>query len=344
MKSTRVLDLTPGDGGLTPSEGPIDWSQLDKLPECLTVQWSGPERGIIDALAARPDIRFLYWSDASGDIDLTATHVGTVRLDGARLRSIRLPESVTSLLLQKPPATLRVDAPDSGRGLDLRFFPYGPDVVIPDGLRGVSKLWLWVGGAVSARTLAELTGLEELTITFGDPPGVATDLDVLRTFERLRSLQLDDADGLDPEELPDQPSLRHIELQGTSRTIAAAVEARFGGRGVDVTIIGAKSEAWLSAHMDNPFRDWVKDSEAFATAACEAFDRARRAIGPSEDRDAAERALHRFVADLNAIQSEYGMIETDYREQAWDAYRGLAERAHVPVRQAGRWFDEARRF
>ncbi|MGW6498589.1 hypothetical protein [Nonomuraea angiospora] len=347
--STRVLNLGGDGSSLAPVEGPVDWSQLDKLPACITVEWSGAERGIVDALATHSNIRFLYWSEASGDIDLTTTRLGTVRLDGARLRSVRLPTSVTSLLLRRPPATLEVDAPDSGHRLDLRLFQYGPDVVIPDGLRGISKLWLWVGGTVSARVLAGLSDLEELTITFGDPPGAFTDLDELHALHLLRSLQLDDAYGLDLDELPELPSLCRIELQGTGRKTAAAVRARFEGSGIEVTISGAKSEAWLAAHMDNPFRDWVEDSEAFATAACEAYTRALRAaevIAPEapEGREAAERVLRRFVADLNAIESEYGLIDTNYRELAWVVFRNLAERTHVPAQQASQWFDDGRRF
>jgi hypothetical protein len=46
---TRVLDLTPA-GGLVPAEGPIDWTQLDKLPHCLTVEWSGPDRTALSDL------------------------------------------------------------------------------------------------------------------------------------------------------------------------------------------------------------------------------------------------------------------------------------------------------
>ncbi|MEV1176798.1 tyrosine-type recombinase/integrase [Nonomuraea sp. NPDC049784] len=94
--STRVLNLGGGDSSLAPAEGPVDWSQLDKLPACITVEWSGAERGIVDALATHPNIRFLYWNEASGDIDLTTTRLGTVRLDGARLR-----HTFASLLVAK---------------------------------------------------------------------------------------------------------------------------------------------------------------------------------------------------------------------------------------------------
>ncbi len=347
--STRVLDLRPGSDGLVSAEGPVDWSQLDALPQCLTVEWSGPERGIIAAVAARRGIRFLYWYDAIGDIDLRSTSLGTVRFEGAGLRSVRLPDSIETLLLRRPPAALQVDAPDMGHRLDLRLFQYGPDVVIPDGVLRTPKVWLWVGGEVSAAVLAGLTDLEDLTLTFGDPPGVLADLPELGRHRQLQKLRLDDAYGLDPERLPGLPSLRHLFLNGTRRTIAAALKARFTGSTVMVSVKGAKSQAWLAAHMDNPFRDWVEDSKAFGQAACSAYTRARRAIEAiapeAPDRlDAAERALRGLVADLSSINDEHGLIDTIHREHAWVVFRRLAKRLQVPEPEADRWFDDGRRF
>ncbi|MFC0029995.1 hypothetical protein ACFFMM_10720 [Micromonospora chaiyaphumensis] len=347
-RSTRVLNLRPADG-LVPVDGQVHWSQLDALPQCLTVEWSGPERGIIEAVAARPGIRFLYWDDAVGDIDLTSTNLGTVRLNGAGLRSVRLPKSVGTLLLRRPPAALRVEAPEMGHGLDLRLFPYTSDLVVPDGLHRTRKVWLWVGGEMSAAVLAGLTDLEDLRLTFGEPPGVLTDLPELGRHQRLHSLQLDDAYGLDPENLPELPSLRHLTLNGTRRATATAVKARLKGGAVTVSVNGAKSEAWLAAHMDNPFRDWVEDSEAFGQAACAAYNRARRAVDAiapeAPDRlDAAERALRGLVAELNVADDEHGLIDTNYREQAWAVFCDLAKRLCVPETQVTSWFDEGRRF
>ena len=340
----QYLDLTGSGNIRVPAEGAVDWSQLDKLPQCITVEWSGAERGVIAAVAAR-QVKFLYWNGASGDIDLTPTGVTDVRLDGAGLRSVRLPASATMLLLKRPAEALRVDAPDSGHGMDLRFFTHGPDVTIPEGLSRVAKLWLWVAGEVSASVLAGLTDLRELDITFGDPPGILTDAQGLRAHHGLRSLRLDDAYGWDPASLPELPSLRHLELNGTRRTTAVAVKARFEATGIEVTVRGAKSEAWLAAHMTNPFRDWVEESKPFGTAACKAYARALlavEAIAPeAPDRlAAAERALRGLVADLNAIAAKYQLIDTIYREQAGDAFFGLAERARVPTDQAERWFGE----
>ena len=345
----QVLDLTPHRDGLVPAEGPVDWSQLDLLPGCVTVDWAGPQRGIVDAIAAHPTIRFLYWHDAVGDVDLRPTNLGTVQFEGAGLGNVRLPESVETLLLRDPPATLQVEAPDEGHGLDLRYFQSGSQVLVPDGLRRTRTLWLWVGGAVSMAALSHLTDLEQLTVTFDDPPGTLTELGELRRHHRLRTLRLDDAFGLAPDGVPDLAGLRSLELVGTRRTTAAAVKARFKGSAVKVSVSGAKADSWLAQHMDNPFRDWIEDSKGFGRAAAAAYARAWRAVeaiapetpGASA---AAEQALRGLVAELSSINDKYELIDTLYREQAWDAYRALAIQLQVPEQQAEEWFDSGRRF
>jgi hypothetical protein len=309
------------------------------------VEWSGPDRGIVDAVGTRLGIRFLYWSDAVGDLDLRGTHLGTVRLEGARLRSVRLPRLIETVLLRKPPANLQVEAPDEGRRVDLRLFQYGPDVVIPAGLRRAPKVWLWVGGAFSAAVLAALSDLEQLTLTFDAPPGNITDLSQLQQHHRMHTLQLDDAYGLDPDALPELPQLRHLVLNGTRRITATTLRRRFQRGTVELSVNGAKSEAWLAVHMNNPFRDWVEESKAFGQAACKAYTRAWRAIEAIEPEapdhlTVGERALRDLVADLNTIDSEYGLIDTIYREQAWDAFQDLAGRLHIPEARASEWFDE----
>jgi hypothetical protein len=80
-----------------------------------------------------------------------------------------------------------------------------------------------------------------------------------------------------------------------------------------------------------------------------AYDRARQAadaIGTARPDDvaAAERILRSLVADLNAIDDKYHMIDTLRREQAWDAYCHLAQQLEVPIEQADRWFDDERRW
>jgi hypothetical protein len=345
----EALDLTTPDGPV-PAEGPVDWALLDQFPRCVSISWCGPERGLIDAVAARPGIRFLEWSDAEGDLDLRRTHLDTVRLDGARLRGVRLPRAIGTLLLRRPPAGLTVEAPDEGHGLDLRLFQYGPDIVIPQGLRRTPTVWLWAGGALSAEVLSPLRELADLTLTFDAAPGDLTDLPLLARHDRLHTLHLDDAFGLDPGALPDLPALRRLVLAGTRRTTAAALGERFPKRGpVALEVSGAKSRAWLAAHLDNPFRDWVEESKVFGKAACAAYTRAWRAIdavvpGSPDGPVAAERALRGLVADLNAVHDTHGPIDTLYREEAWEAFRELAGRAGLPEARVDGWFEEGRRF
>lgn len=256
--STRVLGLTPGRDGLVAADGPIDWSALAALPNVITINWSGPERGILD----------------------------------------------------------------------------------PAGLRRTPTVWIWVGGEVSARVLADLVELADLRITFDKPPGVLTDLAELGRHHPLQALRLDDAYGLDPRGLPELPSLGSLELSGSRDTIAAALQARFRDTDVDISVDGAMSEAWLAEHMDNPFRDWVEDSEEFATAACAAYNRAVRAGSPAT----AESVLRAFVADLSAINDEYDLIDTGERDHAWTVFHDLGRRWQVPEIQLDEWFDDGRRF
>jgi hypothetical protein len=358
----RVLDLRPGKHCPLPADGPVRWAALDALPQLLTVEWSGPARGIVEAVSAHPGIKFLYWFDAEGDVDLTRTRLDTVRIDGLGLRSVRLPASVRTLYLGRAPAhfdstpprttttaTLQVDVPDAGHGLDLRLFHYGPDVVIPAGLRRSSQLWLWVGGEVSATVLATLTELETLRLTFERPPGAISDLPDLARHSRLHTLQFDSAYALAVDGLPDLPALRELELHGTRRATARAARARYQGSSVTVCTTGAKTDTWLELHVDNPFCNWVDDSRTFGRAACQAYNRwqqAARAVA-ADDPDrltAAEQVLRGIVADLNTIDAEHHLIDTLRRDQAWDAYSDLAGQLGVPRAQAEAWFDDGRRF
>lgn len=180
-------------------------------------------------------------------------------------------------------------------------------------------LWLRVGGEVSATVLSRLTGLTDLTLTFGSPPGVLTDVDDLVRHERLRAIRIDSGYRLDPQSLPDLPSLHARTLNGTRRATAAAVGARYRDSAVSVEVTGAKSESWLAAHMDNPF------ATGSMMASRSPRRRAPRTTGRSGPSKGAERTrpggggrtcAPRLTADLSAINDNYETIDTIRREQA----------------------------
>jgi hypothetical protein len=87
---------------------------------------------------------------------------------------------------------------------------------------------------------------------------------------------------------------------------------------------------------DNPFRDWVEESEPFGAATCAAYIHAHKLIDAvsvgSSDMSQAETGLRGLVTDPNAIDAEYGLIDTINREQADDAFFELVERVGVPLK------------
>jgi hypothetical protein len=320
---------------------------LELLPSLITVDWSGPDRGVVAAVAARR-VRYLYWSDAPGEVDLSATSVVQVRLGGDGLRSIRLPASTRRLQLNDPPLpALRVEAPDDGRGMELQLFWRTADrerLRIPTGLSRITSAWLWPDREVTLSVVADLTDLRSLQVTFENAPGTLTGLSALRSLPALRTLQFECAYDWDPDALPELPALRELVLDGVRRTTAAAIRSRFKGGGVKVTARGTKTDTWLAAHLFNPFRDWVEDAKGFGAAACEAYIKARTAVdaaGPARAQ-AREAALRGLVADLNAIQARYELIDTHHREYAAGVYLTLAGDAGVDAALATRWLDEDR--
>ncbi|MEV0721056.1 hypothetical protein [Asanoa sp. NPDC050611] len=112
------------------------------------------------------------------------------------------------------------------------------------------------------------------------------------------------------------------------------------GTQVAVSVSGAKSESWLDANIDNPFMDWVEDSKPFGAAACKAYAKAVKALDAADSPERTEAALRGFVADLNAVQKKYGLIDTMNREHAAEVFTDLAARAGVPEDSAEAWFED----
>jgi hypothetical protein len=208
---------------------------------------------------------------------------------------------------------------------------------------------LRIGGEVSASVLSDLTDLEKLVLDFDKPPGNLTDVAELARHTRLHALKIHNVYGPVIEDMPALPALRQLELGGTRASTAAAANERYHNTFVAVEVWRAKTDEWLAAYMHNPFRDWIEGGEDFALAACQAYDRARTLIeaitSTNSDRLAlAESALRGLVEELNAINEDLGEIDTNYREQAGEAFHDLARLADIPAESEHRWFDEGRRF
>ncbi|TDD42064.1 hypothetical protein E1286_31640 [Nonomuraea terrae] len=325
----------------------VRWPALDALPQLTTVRCSGPDRGLAEALTARPIIQSLVWDDPPHTVDLSTTHLTTLTISGTGPRLLRLPPELIDLHVEgEPPAA--VEAAGEGRWIHLSIAAF-PGVA-PNGLHGVRRLDLRGSGDLSLTALAALTDLEWLHIRWNHPHGGLLDGSRLSGFSRLHTLRLADAYGVDASSLSHPPtSVRRLDVNGIRRSQSELLMARHRGTPVRVTVWGAKSDAWLASNIDNPLRDWVDDDEQAGAAACEAYASALRAIDhlPAGDPATATRAqpiLRHLIEQLNTIEERSEIIDTLRREEAADAFFDLAQRAGVTDSEAADWFDEWRDF
>ncbi|MFI7607421.1 hypothetical protein ACIBTV_20060 [Micromonospora sp. NPDC049366] len=347
--ATSRLDLN-GEGSVrVPTSGPVRWSALDQLPRCTALTWAGPDRGLARALAERPVVSWLTWLDAPPVVDLADTGLQHLSLHGADVREVRLPRGLHGLELAAVDPSLAVYAADDGRWLHLTLTGADAETTVPAGLHGVRGVALDGGGTMSAAAVGELKELESFRIFWRKPPGRLVDAAALSGLPRLAVLELFDGYGLDADTLPDLISLTQLSIGGLRRSIVPALKARYRGAGVGLIIEGAKSDTWLLANLNNPFRDWVDDDARGGAAACKAYARAVRTIDKlpqDHDRraDEAEAALRTLVEALNGIDQKYEIIDTLRRDEACAAFMELAARAEVPSHLADQWLDEWRDF
>ncbi|MFI7616341.1 hypothetical protein ACIBP6_34470 [Nonomuraea terrae] len=325
----------------------VRWPALDALPQLTTVRCSGPDRGLAEALTARPIIQSLVWDDPPHTVDLSTTHLTTLTISGTGPRLLRLPPELIDLHVEgEPPAA--VEAAGEGRWIHLSIAAFSRGV--SNGLHGVRRLDLRASGDLSLTALEALTDLEWLHIRWNHPHGGLLDDSRLSGVSRLHTLRLTDAYGVDASSLSHAPtSVRRLDVNGIRRSQSELLMARHRGTPVRVTVWGAKSDAWLASNIDNPLRDWVDDDEQAGAAACEAYASALRAIDhlPADDPATATRAqpiLRHLIEQLNAIEERSEIIDTLRREEAADAFFDLAQRAGITDSEAADWFDEWRDF
>ncbi|MFI1995946.1 hypothetical protein [Actinoplanes sp. NPDC020271] len=346
--ATGHLDLT-GAGPLSPPPtGPVRWAALGLLARCTSLTWTGPDRGLVAALTDHPIVHDLTWTDAPRHLDLRGTGLTSLSVRGT-IDLLQLPDHLTALHLMAGARIGTVSAAGDGRWLRMTVIDPGPGERLPAGLGQVRDLRQVGRGTISAAPLSELRQLEELWLSWRGGPGELDDAAALGELTRLAHLTMNDAYGIDAGTLPELPALSALTVHGLRRTVAAALKARYRGTGVRVDVTGAKNDTWLAANLTNPFRDWADDDPRGGAAACKAYAAAVRSVDAlakqaPDHGGGAEAVLRRLVEQLNRIDARYRIIDTVRREEAGDAFAGLAVRAGVSDGQADDWFDEWRDF
>jgi hypothetical protein len=228
-KATTLLDLTADGSAL---------SDLDQLPRCTSLAWSGPDRGLRAALTAHPIVSDLTWVEPPPAVDLTGTYLTRLRLSGGHVRSLRLPPGIATLKLDDDAPVAAVAADDDGRWLRL----VADHARLPRGLTGLRDLELTGDGTISVAGLADLRDLRRLRLTWRSAPGRLTDATALATVSGLADIRLTGAYGMTDRTLPELPSLRWLACEGLYRRAAAAIETRYRDADVRLDISDVEAE------------------------------------------------------------------------------------------------------
>ena len=231
-KTTTLLDLT-ADGSPRPS-----WPELDHLPRCTAVAWSGPDRGLREALIAHPIVSDLTWVEPPPAVDLTGTCLTRLRLSAGQVRSLRLPPGIAALKLDDDAPVATVSAADDGRWLRL----VADHASVPGGLTGLRDLELTGDGTISVAALDGLRDLRRLRLTWRSAPGRLSDTMALAALSRLADVRLIGAYGMNDRTLPELPSLRWLACGGLYRKAAAAIESRYRDADVRLDISDVEAE------------------------------------------------------------------------------------------------------
>lgn len=204
------MDLTKH----VPASGPVRWPALKPFGHCTHLTWAGRDRGLVETIAARPITSGQDWRNAPETVDLTGTDLLDVSMSGPLLRTLRLPRTVQSLTLSAPDPALSVQAAEDGRWLRVTVLAADEATVVPQGLRATRTLTLNGGGTLSLGAIRNLTELEELRLSWRNPPGSLTG--AFPPSPRLVVLHLSDGYGLRADSLPDLPALAHLTFHGSA--------------------------------------------------------------------------------------------------------------------------------
>ena len=330
--------------GLDPS-APVRWRELDRLSQLREIKYQGSDAGIEAYVKRRRAItRLGLTGHRRKRIDLRGSALTELLVDlsGGPLQ-LRVPSTLEQVTFMGPGRARDVRVEGAAPGLSLGFAGVtSPEVGVVCGLERAHRLGLVNVPVLSIEDLTPYRELEELSLVrVGRVRGLAA----LTRFPGLRRLHCLDCYDLDCETLPalaSLPSLTTIEAHGLRRRDAATLKRRLAEVN-KLSLRGMRSDAWLRANLNNPFREWadeygVKPGKGASAAWKRAVSAIQRAASRTSKR-AVREALQGFIAALAKVATKHP-FDTTMREDADAAYEALIEQAGpwVDVKLARKWF------
>ena len=321
-----------------------DLSELEQLP-CLTaIETRHGSAALAAYINGNPIISEVQWqSSTASELDLSDSNVGRLIVHADGLRSLRLNEGLSTLILHGAPApSLRIDDPHAGRFLRLQC----SGALAPfHGLDELTHLSLSAMPAVDFDVVAQrFPWLTDLTVW--GKPGLASNVGSIAALARLQEFTAHELFGYGPDDFPAParlPALSSLYLASLPADAAKAIKASYkkaAALGLNLSVTRPRKPEWLAENLDNPFRDWDGREHipaAYARKAAQAYKKllatARTLDGVSDSRTVqamAQAMVADYVAVFNQIERRSSIIETVERDEIYVALDQVLTQAQLP--------------
>ncbi|MBN1799690.1 MAG: hypothetical protein JW822_14030 [Spirochaetales bacterium] len=341
---------------VSPKANVENWQELDKLGALREIMYEGNDENVIEYLESRRLIKTLKWSGHNqNDIDIRKTHLQNFAIEiNTGTCVIRLNKDVKSLEISgsTPLKKIHIDHPQEGRLL--RIYLDMKDQELPDfNLPRLTDLGFKNVSGIDIQSISSYyPRLRSLRIS--GVPGNIRNIHMLDKIKTLESVFLHDIFGFRGDDFPDTkqlPDLYTVYITSFPAHAKKTLQEKLKDC-PNLHISKARSEDWLEANMNNPFRGWDGREGMKSSCAKTAFNAYKQACSRimrllktrSNDNDFKE-ILSDFVQSFNKIH-EKQILETIEREEVGDVYALLLEKAGHTFDQKPYtgWFDQWRDF
>ena len=168
--------------------------------------------------------------------------------------------------------------------------------------------------------------------------GELSNAGAINDLQDLEHLHIQDLFGMTATEIPHPKSLAKLEFIGmysTPKEYSKATRRTWAphvNEGISMEIRQGRDDDWVAENRDNPLRDWDGREHISAAAyrkSVNAYRETRRAVLAAQDQgnglDAYRQIAAEFAVALNIISRRSQFIETEEREEVFDALRHLAQ-------------------
>jgi len=326
------------------ADDPIEIEGVTKHPTMEQYRYERSDARFVDYIVQRK-IREAVWKVGGlKTIDLSRSIIAELTLEiGDAPLALHVPSTLEKLTIVGP--AHRVTVAGGAFAFPFRLRIVSPTIVgPPKGMESVQLVDYSALRETDSAALSKYSGLSELILR--GAPGYLRDARGLAKLKTLRELSIYELYDLDVARWPASwPALDGIDIQGIEQTDAATLKKALKGIGT-VEIHRARGAKWVEENLGNPLRGWEDDNRAFGRAASAAWKKAKVAstkAGAKTKKADAKAILDTFVKTLNRLGQKQ-LIDTLRREQAGDAYFGIARGMGVSDADAEKWFDAIRDF